>query len=38
LLLDSHGNLYGTSVDGGYDADCVVDGGIGCGTVFEIAR
>lgn len=38
LLLDNHGNLYGTSVDGGYYGACPVNGGFGCGTVFEIAR
>jgi hypothetical protein len=38
LLFDNDGNLYGTSVDGGYYGACPVNGGFGCGTVFEIVR
>ena len=36
LLFDSEGNLYGTTVGGGSDANCGV-GPYGCGTVFKIA-
>lgn len=38
LILDSQGNLYGTTVEGG-DLNCTVPGepsGSGCGTVFEV--
>jgi hypothetical protein len=37
LIFDKQGNLYGTSVMGGYNA-CIGDEGLGCGTVFEIIR
>jgi hypothetical protein len=37
LLFDNLGNLYGTTVGGGYSA-CTADGADGCGTVFEIFR
>ena len=33
LILDSAGNLYGTSVYGGYGINCTG----GCGTVFEVS-
>ncbi len=33
LIFDSHGNLYGTTQNGGSEA-C---GGTGCGTVFEVS-
>jgi len=36
LMFDSEGNLYGTTVGGGSDANCGV-GAYGCGTVFKIA-
>jgi uncharacterized repeat protein (TIGR03803 family) len=34
LILDSSGNLYGTTSQGGIAADC---GGNGCGVVFELS-
>lgn len=34
LLLDSQGNLYGTTASGG-NSEC---GGTGCGVVFELSR
>jgi uncharacterized repeat protein (TIGR03803 family) len=34
LILDSHGNLYGTTTGGGGSANC---GPYGCGTVFELS-
>lgn len=33
LVFDSHGNLFGTTMEGGYN-DC--QGADGCGTVFEL--
>jgi len=36
LMFDSQGDLYGTTVGGGGDANCGV-GPYGCGTVFKIA-
>ena len=36
LLLDSSGNLFGTTFDGGNDSGC--GSGYGCGTVFELVR
>lgn len=36
LMFDSEGDLYGTTVGGGSDANCGV-GPYGCGTVFKIA-
>jgi uncharacterized repeat protein (TIGR03803 family) len=35
LMFDSQGNLYGTTVGGGSDANCGV-GPYGCGTVFKL--
>jgi len=36
LIMDRHGNLYGTARYGGYyGGNC---NGLGCGTVFELAR
>jgi uncharacterized repeat protein (TIGR03803 family) len=35
LLLDSAGNLYGTTQLGG-DLNCSTGGGYGCGTVFKV--
>jgi uncharacterized repeat protein (TIGR03803 family) len=37
LAADALGNLYGTTASGG-DGDCVPQGSIGCGIVFELAR
>jgi uncharacterized repeat protein (TIGR03803 family) len=37
LLLDSNGNLYGTTAFGG-EAGCRETGGTGCGTVFVLNR
>jgi uncharacterized repeat protein (TIGR03803 family) len=37
LLLDKAGNLYGTTIYGGYN-QCPGDGSDGCGTVFQILR
>ena len=37
LLFDPHGNLYGTTAYGGYNA-CPGGGSNGCGTVFRILR
>ena len=37
FILDAHGNLYGTTGEGGSDNDCA-DLGPGCGTVIEFAR
>ncbi len=37
LLFDQHGNLYGTTTWGGFNA-CTGDGSNGCGTVFRILR
>ena len=37
LLFDDYGNLYGTTIWGGYNA-CPGDGSDGCGTVFKIVR
>lgn len=34
LVIDSAGNLYGTTVYGGAFTNC--NGGLGCGTVFEL--
>ncbi len=34
LIVDSSGNLFGTTLDGGIDGGCGMNG---CGTVFEIA-
>jgi len=36
LLLDSAGNLYGTTALGG-SGSCDLDGYPGCGTVFELS-
>ncbi len=35
LTLDAAGNLYGTTMDGGFAA-CAESGGEGCGTVFKL--
>ena len=35
LLLDRHGNLYGTT-EGGGDQSCTIYGNPGCGVVFEL--
>jgi len=35
MLLDSHGNLYGTTSGGG-DQSCSIYGNPGCGVVFEL--
>jgi uncharacterized repeat protein (TIGR03803 family) len=37
LVLDSEGNLYGTTVEGG-DLSCIYYGNPGCGTVFKVDR
>ena len=37
LLLDNHGDLYGTTAYGG-DENCTAQGFPGCGTVYEIRR
>jgi uncharacterized repeat protein (TIGR03803 family) len=34
LVRDAEGNLYGTTFEGGYSADCPVT--YGCGTVFKL--
>jgi hypothetical protein len=36
LILDSAGNLYGTTAFGGADQSCDIDGVAGCGTIFEL--
>lgn len=36
LILDSAGNLYGTTAMGGADESCNIDGVAGCGTIFEL--
>jgi uncharacterized repeat protein (TIGR03803 family) len=36
LILDTHGNLYGTTGEGGRYS-CPGSGGIGCGVVFRLA-
>jgi uncharacterized repeat protein (TIGR03803 family) len=37
VVLDSAGNLYGVTVDGGFGAStCAVNGYVGCGTVFAL--
>lgn len=38
MVADSAGNLYGTTFEGGGNANCGSDGGTpwGCGTVFEL--
>ncbi len=36
VTLDSLGNLYGTTVDGGSLKSCPTTGRLGCGTVFEL--
>jgi uncharacterized repeat protein (TIGR03803 family) len=36
LVFDSHGNLYGTTSEGG-NSGCSGFGAIGCGTVFKLA-
>jgi len=40
LLLDSAGNLYGSTSNGGSDGRCVDSFGnsLGCGTLFELSR
>jgi uncharacterized protein YceK len=35
LVLDSHGNIFGTTGIGGHD--CPGSEGVGCGTVFELS-
>ncbi len=37
LILDSAGNLYGTTAFGGADESCDIDGIAGCGTIFELS-
>jgi len=40
LIMDSAGNLYGTTVRGGGSSNCGLDGNeepIGCGTVFKLS-
>jgi hypothetical protein len=37
LAMDSKGNLYGTTFNGGVQQICV-DGEFGCGTVFELQK
>ena len=38
LIMDSAGNLYGTTVRGGSSSNCNVGGeAIGCGTVFKLS-
>ncbi len=37
LIADQAGNLYGTTASGG-TGDCVPQGSVGCGTVFELVR
>jgi len=36
LMQDANGNIWGTTSEGGANTQCT-PGGIGCGTVFEIA-
>jgi len=36
LVLDSKGNLYGTTLFGG-NSTCLIDGSKGCGTIFKVA-
>jgi hypothetical protein len=36
LILDSSGNLYGTTASGGKYQDCPEGFGNGCGTVFRL--
>lgn len=36
LAMDSQGNLYGTTIYGGADPTCVLNGLWGCGIVFEV--
>ncbi|HXH51591.1 MAG TPA: choice-of-anchor tandem repeat GloVer-containing protein, partial [Terriglobia bacterium] len=37
LVRDSHGNLYGTTAEGGASTNCSnLDGTTGCGTVFKL--
>ena len=35
LMLDAAGNLYGTTYQGGSDANCILQ--FGCGVVFELS-
>jgi uncharacterized repeat protein (TIGR03803 family) len=35
LVRDASGNLYGTTIEGGFRGDCAT--GVGCGTVFELS-
>jgi uncharacterized repeat protein (TIGR03803 family) len=37
LLLDTHGNLYGTTVTGGDNDQTPCKAGVGCGVVFELS-
>ncbi len=36
VILDAAGNLYGTTAEGG-TGTCSINGGTGCGTVFELS-
>jgi hypothetical protein len=36
ITVDAHGNLFGTTFQGGND-NCALGSGLGCGTVFETA-
>ena len=36
LTLDAQGNVYGTTMSGGSDLSCRLNGASGCGTVFKV--
>jgi uncharacterized repeat protein (TIGR03803 family) len=36
MIADEHGNLYGTTMDGGTTKDCEGQGAGGCGAVFQL--
>jgi uncharacterized repeat protein (TIGR03803 family) len=38
LIMDSVGNLYGTTESGGGSSNCTVETDTGCGTVFELKK
>ncbi|HTS34905.1 MAG TPA: choice-of-anchor tandem repeat GloVer-containing protein [Candidatus Solibacter sp.] len=36
LAVDSQGSVYGTTISGGTDSTCVLNGEFGCGTIFKV--
>jgi uncharacterized repeat protein (TIGR03803 family) len=36
LAVDAQGTVYGTTVSGGSDTTCILNGEFGCGTIFKV--